>query len=327
MLDPSSAPMCFNARLTTDVSSCARKTPRHVVTKTTGSVAAMPRWGGRFGAHAAIGRYLRSIGCMPATSVRAPLRSSRFASVTNEVLAVVMTRRDPHIESMSSAPQMAEVAAGVSPQTTSGHLGKLLSARLLLLAKQGRHRYYRLAGSHVGQMLESIMNVALAGPPRFQPRSKSDEKLRYARTCYDHIAGLLGVGLAERLANREFVILGDEAGEVTPAGADFLSKLGVDLSRARAKRRVFCRPCVDWTERRPHIGGAVGAALANRCFELKWIELAAAGSAQDGIVKLAPARSRRRIASGGSAPNPRSVPSTSTCSRCSPPWSSRQRIN
>ena len=124
-------------------------------------------------------------------------------------------------------------AAGVSPQTTSGHLGKLLSARLLLLVKQGRHRYYRLAGSHVGQMLESIMNVALAGPPRFQPRSKLDEKLRYARTCYDHIAGLLSVGLAERLAKREFVILGDEAGEVTPAGADFLSKLGVDLSRAR----------------------------------------------------------------------------------------------
>src|SRR5262249_6154978 len=74
------------------------------------------------------------------------------------------------------------------------------------------------------------------------------------------------------LTKREFVILGDEAGEVTPAGADFLSKLGVDLSSARAKRRVFCRPCVDWTERRPHIGGAVGAALANRCFELKWIE-------------------------------------------------------
>jgi hypothetical protein len=74
------------------------------------------------------------------------------------------------------------------------------------------------------------------------------------------------------LSEREFVILGDEAGEVTPAGADLLSKLGVDLSAARAKRRVFCRPCVDWTERRPHIGGAVGAALASRCFELRWIE-------------------------------------------------------
>jgi DNA-binding transcriptional ArsR family regulator len=162
--------------------------------------------------------------------------------------------------------------AGVSPQTTSGHLGKLFAARLVVLMKQGRHRYYRLAGPHVAQMLESIMNVALAGPPRFQPKSKLDDKLRHARTCYDHFAGVLGVGLAERLVARELVVLGDEAGEVTPAGMDFLSKLGVDLSAARAKRRVFCRPCLDWTERRSHIGGAVGAALAKRCFDLKWIE-------------------------------------------------------
>jgi DNA-binding transcriptional ArsR family regulator len=163
-------------------------------------------------------------------------------------------------------------AAGVSPQTASGHLGKLHAARLLVLAKQGRRRYYRLAGPHVGQMLESIMSVALTGPPRFRPKSKLDEQLREARTCYDHIAGVLGVGLAERLTERGFVILGDEAGEVTPAGAEFLSQLGVDLSAARAKRRIFCRPCVDWTERRAHIGGAVGAALASRLFQLKWIE-------------------------------------------------------
>jgi DNA-binding transcriptional ArsR family regulator len=202
---------------------------------------------------------------------------------------------------MSNAPQIAEVAAavgdparanilcellggraltatelagvaGVTPQTTSGHLSKLMAARLLVLMKQGRHRYYRLAGPHVGQMLETMMNVALTGPPRFQPKSKLDEQMRQARTCYDHIAGVLGVGLAERLTERELVILGDEAGEVTPAGEAFLAKLGVDLSRARAKRRIFCRPCVDWSERRPHIGGAVGAALANRCFALKWIE-------------------------------------------------------
>jgi DNA-binding transcriptional ArsR family regulator len=202
---------------------------------------------------------------------------------------------------MSSAPKLAEVAAlvgdparanmlcalldgraltatelafsaSVSPQTASGHLGKLLEAKLLLLAKQGRHRYYRLAGPHVGQMLESIMNVALTGPPRFQPKSKLDEKLRRARTCYDHIAGLLGVGLAERLTERGHVILGDEAGEVTRAGAKFLTEFGVELSDARAARRLFCRPCLDWTERRPHIGGAVGAALARRCFELGWVE-------------------------------------------------------
>jgi DNA-binding transcriptional ArsR family regulator len=163
-------------------------------------------------------------------------------------------------------------AAGVSPQTASGHLAKLHIARLVDVCPQGRHRYYRLAGPHVGQMLESIMTVALAGPQRFQPRTKTDAQVRHARTCYDHLAGELGVGIADCLIARDLVILGNEAGEVTEVGTAFLGRLGVDLSVARAKRRVFCRPCVDWTERRPHIGGAVGAALATRCFELGWIE-------------------------------------------------------
>ena len=202
---------------------------------------------------------------------------------------------------MSNAPQIAEVAAlvgdparanmlvallggraltatelayaaGVSPPTTSGHLGKLSAARLVILMKQGRHRYYRLAGPHVAHMLESIMHVAIEGPPRYQPRSKTDDQMRCARTCYDHIAGVLGVDLADSMIAHDFVVLGDEAGEVTPTGTEFLTRLGVDLAAARAKRRVFCRPCLDWTERRLHIGGAVGAALATRCLELKWIE-------------------------------------------------------
>jgi hypothetical protein len=96
--------------------------------------------------------------------------------------------------------------------------------------------------------------------------------MRRGRTCYDHLAGVLGVGIADRLIERAFVVLGDEAGEVTAAGDCFLAELGVDLAAARTKRRVFCRPCLDWTERRAHIGGAVGAAIASRCFELKWIE-------------------------------------------------------
>jgi DNA-binding transcriptional ArsR family regulator len=163
-------------------------------------------------------------------------------------------------------------AANVSPPTASEHLAKLTAARMLVVAKQGRHRYYRLAGPHIGQMLESIMNVALTGPPRFQPRSKADDVMRRARTCYDHIAGALGVGIADQLIERAFVILGDEAGEVTSEGDAFLAEIGVDLAAARTKRRIFCRPCLDWTERRPHIGGAVGAAIACRCFEMKWIE-------------------------------------------------------
>ncbi len=170
-----------------------------------------------------------------------------------------------------TATELAHVA-GVSPQTTSGHLGKLHAAQLIALMKQGRHRYYRLAGPQVAQMLEGIMNVALQGPPRYQPKTRLDEAMRHARTCYDHFAGTLGVGLADCLTERELVVLGNEAGEVTPSGLQFLAKLGVDLSAARARRRVFCRPCLDWTERRPHIGGAVGAALAQRCFELKWVE-------------------------------------------------------
>ncbi len=223
------------------------------------------------------------------------------ATVSAEASGVGNARPRAYIRRMSNAPQIAEVAAlvgdparasilcallggraltaselahaaGVSPQTTSGHLGKLHAARLVALMKQGRHRYYRLAGPQIGHMLEGIMNVALEGPPRYQPKTRLDEHMRRARTCYDHIAGVLGVGLADRMTARDFLVLGDEAGEVTPAGLTFLDKLGVDLSAARSRRRVFCRPCLDWTERRPHIGGAVGAALAQRCFELKWIE-------------------------------------------------------
>jgi DNA-binding transcriptional ArsR family regulator len=163
-------------------------------------------------------------------------------------------------------------AAGVSPQTTSGHLGKLAGANLIAGVKQGRHRYFRIATPQVAEMLEAIMAVVADAPPRYRPRSKADDAMRAARTCYDHVAGLLGVRLADRLAERELIILGAEAGEVTPSGAEFLSKLGVDLSAARTRRRLFCRPCVDWTERRPHIGGAVGAALASRLFDLRWIE-------------------------------------------------------
>ena len=162
-------------------------------------------------------------------------------------------------------------AAGVSPQTTSGHLAKLTEARLLVPQKQGRHRYYRLATPSVGRMIEGIMAVAADGPPRHSPPGKFDAALRNARTCYDHFAGRLGVGLADALVERGHVVLADEGGEVTESGVDFLAEFGLDLAAAQQRRRAFCRPCLDWTERRPHIGGAVGAALATRCFDLGWV--------------------------------------------------------
>lgn len=161
--------------------------------------------------------------------------------------------------------------AHVSPQTASGHLAKLTDGKLLTMLRQGRNRYYRLATPLVGQMLEGIMAVAAEGPQRHRPISKTGEAMRTARTCYDHFAGKLGVGLADNLIQRGHLVLTPEAGEVTEAGASFLGDFGVDLATLRAKRRTLCRPCLDWTERRLHIGGTVGAALARRCFDLGWL--------------------------------------------------------
>jgi DNA-binding transcriptional ArsR family regulator len=163
--------------------------------------------------------------------------------------------------------------ARVTPQTTSGHLGKLAAANLLVLTRQGRHRYYRLASPLVAQMLESVMAVAaIQLPPRRRLPSRIDDEMRVARTCYDHLAGRLGVGLADALAARGQILLTEDGGEVTAAGMGFLAGFGVEPALFKGSRRPFCRACLDWSERRWHVAGAVGAALCRRCLELGWIE-------------------------------------------------------
>jgi DNA-binding transcriptional ArsR family regulator len=171
----------------------------------------------------------------------------------------------------ASAGELA-FAAHVTPQTASAHLAKLLDARLLAGERRGRNRYFRLASPEVARMLEEIMAVAVARAPRYRPVWMRDAALRSARTCYDHLAGRLGVALAGSLAERGHVVLDDDGGEVSEDGVRFLDGFGLDLAGAYGKRRRFCRPCIDWSERRPHLGGAVGAALAQRCFTLGWIE-------------------------------------------------------
>jgi DNA-binding transcriptional ArsR family regulator len=161
-------------------------------------------------------------------------------------------------------------AAHVMPQTASAHLAKLVDAQLLSRERRGRHRYFSLASPEVARMLEEIMTVAVKRTPR-RPAWMRDEALRSARTCYDHLAGRLGVALAESLTARRHVLLDEDGGAVTDEGAHFLDELGLDLAGAQGRRRRFCRPCVDWSERRPHLGGAVGAALAQHCFALGWI--------------------------------------------------------
>ena len=157
--------------------------------------------------------------------------------------------------------------AHVSAQTASGHLGRLTEAALLTVEAQGRHRYFRIASPLVGEMLETIL--AVAGPAPARPTTwRGGETLRTARTCYDHLAGRLGVALADSLTREGMVTLSADGGEVTEAGMTFLRDFGAEPASGK---RVFCRPCLDWSERRPHIAGRVGAALAHRCFELGWL--------------------------------------------------------
>jgi DNA-binding transcriptional ArsR family regulator len=163
-------------------------------------------------------------------------------------------------------------AAHVSPQTTSGHLGKLTDAGLLTPQKQGRHRYYRLASPLVGQMLEGIMALSAATcveSPERRSTWRGGEALRTARTCYDHLAGRLGVGIADALCDRDLVALSADGGEVTEAGRRFLQEFGAEPEQGK---RVFCRPCLDWSERRPHIAGRLGASIMTRCFALGWLQ-------------------------------------------------------
>jgi DNA-binding transcriptional ArsR family regulator len=170
-----------------------------------------------------------------------------------------------------TASELADLAH-VTRATASGHLAKLAAARLVAVTSKRRFRYYRIASPLVAQMLESIKLVAaLEVPARYQPRSSRDDAERFARTCYDHVAGRLGVAIADALVASGAIVLSPEGGEVTAAGARLLADFGVALAPPTSKR-IFCRPCLDWSERRYHVAGHVGAEICRRCFELSWLQ-------------------------------------------------------
>jgi DNA-binding transcriptional ArsR family regulator len=165
--------------------------------------------------------------------------------------------------------ELAETAH-VAPSTASEHLQRLVDGGLLRVVPQGRHRYYRIASSDVAHALETLMLLA---PQPSQPSvvpNRIDRELRRARTCYDHLAGELGVALADALTRRGAVILAPESGVLTRAGATFFAELGIRPD-GEPSRRPLCRPCVDWTERRFHLGGRLGVALARHAFDRRWL--------------------------------------------------------
>lgn len=161
----------------------------------------------------------------------------------------------------------------ISRSTASEHLSKLVAARLLVVTRKRRFCYYRLASPLIAAMLESMKLVAaIEVPPRHRARSVQDDAVRFARSCYDHLAGQAGVAIADALADLGHIVLTDEGGEVTPSGEQFFHSFGADLSPARRSRRLFCQPCLDWSERRYHIRGVVGAAILGRLLELDWFK-------------------------------------------------------
>ena len=176
-----------------------------------------------------------------------------------------------------TASELARVA-GVTAQTASGHLARMTEVGLIGVEKQGRHRYHRLASQAVAQMIESIMQVASVLEPARRPLSVGprDAALREARTCYDHLAGRLGVALADALVAGGYAELASDAGVMTQAGITLLGRVGIDIDALVARRgkrapRVLCRPCLDWSERRPHLAGAVGAAICAHSLANGWV--------------------------------------------------------
>jgi len=160
--------------------------------------------------------------------------------------------------------------AGVTPQTASSHLAKLKDGGLLAVRRQGRHAYYSLADPDVGAVLEGLMGLAArAGRLRARPGPR-EPALREARVCYDHLAGDLGVAMLDGLLARGVLSAAGEALSLTPAGARFVRDLGIDPDALAQARRPVCKSCLDWSVRRSHLAGGLGAALLRRICELGW---------------------------------------------------------
>ncbi len=173
--------------------------------------------------------------------------------------------------------------AGVTASTASAHLGKLVAGGMLEVERHGRHRYFRVAGPAVAELIETLARLSPPSSVRSLSQGTKAQAVRFARTCYDHLAGVLGTSLIEAMLERGLLAGGDGAFDLdyrlTVRGADELAGFGIDLASLRERRRPLIRCCVDWSEQRHHLAGALGATLAGRMFELGWVSRARSGRA------------------------------------------------
>jgi DNA-binding transcriptional ArsR family regulator len=169
-----------------------------------------------------------------------------------------------------AAGELARLA-GVRPSTISEHLAMLVDGGLLAVVDAGRHRYYRLASTAVAEALEALSLICPATPVRSLRQSNAARSFELARTCYDHLAGALGVAMLDAMLDRDWLIDHRAEFAVTSAGAAQFSRLGVDVAACRRARRHFARPCLDWTQRRRHLAGALGAAITTALIGRDWL--------------------------------------------------------
>lgn len=162
-------------------------------------------------------------------------------------------------------------AGGVSAQTASSHLAKLIDGKLLAVASQGRHRYYRIASAEAAHLVETLSVLAASPEGAAISTGPRDPHLREARICYDHLAGAMGVRLFGGL-RQSGVLAGDDANVgLTPRGEEVIARFGIDPGPLKRARRPLCRACLDWSERRPHLAGGLGAAVLTHFLEKGWI--------------------------------------------------------
>jgi len=195
---------------------------------------------------------------------RISLPAAMLADPTRE--AMVMSLMDGHAYTSKELASLAHV----TPQTASFHLKKMVDAQLLTCHCQGWHAYYRIAGPDVAAAIEVLVRIASTPGVPAHLRGQAEPFL-FARRCYDHLAGRLGVAVADQVAAREFITLSGIECALTEAGERFFDALGLDLPALRRRKRSFLRPCIDCIERKPHLAGALAAALLDQITEEGWV--------------------------------------------------------
>ncbi|WP_433746503.1 ArsR/SmtB family transcription factor [Falsibacillus pallidus] len=172
--------------------------------------------------------------------------------------------------SVHPASELA-LAAKIKPQTASFHLNKLMESNLICAEKHGRHRYYRLVNNEAAEIVEKLLQLSTPEPVKSLRQASEKKAIDYARTCYDHLAGHVGVALTTMMIDKGYLEKDDLNFILTPEGEQLFTRMEIDLEEAKKKRRAFAKCCLDWTERRYHLAGSLGHALLERMFELEWL--------------------------------------------------------